>query len=273
VPPREGGLTSYIDTAALQGVDLRRAIDKLTKAKTLFAKSGIPGSVGSATCSLWQELGVLLKNSRSFAIWPFEGDLETLLDTTQIVFGETYPRAAYSTALLDQPVVARAPLALAKTDMGVRHTAVRVLQAAQWIAEHGVQIDDLDFAERGEDDFDACLTAAAFLRCVIENYPLSGGPIDRIEGGILGTGSINLALKEKTSAKRADAPGSSTAVARATRELRCPIDGCDKVYHGSRSGWDAHVASVKAHPSWHSELLNPASRKNQFRTEFPEFFS
>ena len=32
-------------------------IDRATNAKTLFATSGIPGSVGSATCALWQELG------------------------------------------------------------------------------------------------------------------------------------------------------------------------------------------------------------------------
>jgi hypothetical protein len=51
VPVGEGGLGP---TAAQERVDLYRAIDKRTGAKTLFAKSGIPGSVGSATCALWK---------------------------------------------------------------------------------------------------------------------------------------------------------------------------------------------------------------------------
>lgn len=48
VPAGKGGLTSYRNAAADQGVNLYRTIDKATGAKTLFAKSGISGSVGSA---------------------------------------------------------------------------------------------------------------------------------------------------------------------------------------------------------------------------------
>jgi hypothetical protein len=57
VPSGAGGLNSYRNAAAEQGVNLYRAIDNATGAKTLFAKSGIPGSVGSAACALWQDLG------------------------------------------------------------------------------------------------------------------------------------------------------------------------------------------------------------------------
>ena len=38
------------------GVDMYRQIDRMTGAKAVFIKSGIPGSVGSAACALWQEL-------------------------------------------------------------------------------------------------------------------------------------------------------------------------------------------------------------------------
>lgn len=68
VPIGEGGLKSYYNAAAQDRVDLYRAIDKRTGAKTLFAKSGIPGSVGSATCALWKELGPLLERSRTFRV-------------------------------------------------------------------------------------------------------------------------------------------------------------------------------------------------------------
>ena len=61
------------------------------------------GSVGSAACALWRELAPLLTKDRSFAIWPFDGDLHTLLWTPSLVVGESYPRAAYATALLPMP--------------------------------------------------------------------------------------------------------------------------------------------------------------------------
>jgi hypothetical protein len=195
VPAGEGDLRSYHNAAAQQGVDLYRAIDKRTRARTLFAKSGIPGSVGSATCALWKELGPLLDPlldmSRTFRVWPFEGDLEALLESSPVVVGEIYPRAAYATALLDAP---RPPLALAKTVPNVRRKAIADLQAAAWVHLHGVKIK-ID-AHANEDDFDACITAAALLRCVVEKLPLCLPRLDsaRAEGGMLGTGSVNFDL-------------------------------------------------------------------------------
>src|SRR5262249_2281870 len=78
VPAGRGGLTSYTDTAARLGVDLYRQIDRLTGAKSVFVKAGIPGSVGSAASSFWQELAPLVNAPRSFKIWPFEGELQAL---------------------------------------------------------------------------------------------------------------------------------------------------------------------------------------------------
>ena len=67
VPAGEGTLTSYVQAAGAVGVDLYRAIDRLTKAKSVFIKSGIPGTVGSGACALWKDLGRCLKRDRSFA--------------------------------------------------------------------------------------------------------------------------------------------------------------------------------------------------------------
>ena len=57
-----------------------RRIDTKTGAKPLFAVSGIPGVVGSATRAFWKELIPLLRaGDRDFAVWPFEGELNELL--------------------------------------------------------------------------------------------------------------------------------------------------------------------------------------------------
>ena len=58
----------------------------------------------------------------------------------------------------------------------------------------------------------------------------------------------------------------------ALRTYPCPIPGCSKVYQGSRGGWDAHVGSLRIHPSWHPELQSEQDRKQTYRTEFPDFF-
>ena len=87
-----------------------RQIDRMTGAKAVFIKAGVPGSVGSAACALWQELASELTTDRTFKIWPFEGEIHTLLHSTSVVVGEIYPRAAYATALLDVPPTSRAPL-------------------------------------------------------------------------------------------------------------------------------------------------------------------
>ena len=58
----------------------------------------------------------------------------------------------------------------------------------------------------------------------------------------------------------------------AGRSFRCPIEGCEKVYEGTRGGWDGHVGSSRIHPHWHPELASAGARKKQFETEFPDFF-
>ena len=251
VPAGTGGLTSYRSAASQQGINLYRDIDTVTRAKTLFATSGIPGSVGSAACALWHELGPWLSTNRAFKVWPFEGDLDVLLQTAPVVIGEIYPRAAYATALLDGSAASRAPLAVAKTDANVRREAIATLQAAEWVRQLGVTIANLTEAQANEDDFDACMTAAALLRCTLVKLPLCPPtiPSSREEGGILGTGSVDFALAEQTFGKVSRGRvlrerGNREAhadVAEGARTFRCPIPGCDKVYTNARGGWDAHV--------------------------------
>jgi len=284
VPSGKGGLTSYRSAAAQQGVGLYRAIDKTTGAKTLFAKSGIPGSVGSAACALWQELGPRLARSRTFRVWPFEGDLEILLKSGPVVVGEIYPRAAYATALLDASAALRSPLALAKTDANVRCKAIATLRAAEWVRLLGVTIESLVDAQTNEDDFDACMTAAALLRCVLDKVPLCLSRLDsaRAEGGMLGTASVNLQLPEQTfgslplgnrpSGERKRYGANLFSFGDGSRTFRCPIAGCEKVYVNARGGWDGHVGSIRIHPEWHPELTSAEERKRQFEIEFRDFF-
>ena len=200
VPAGAGGLGSYFDAAARHGVTtMYRRIDQITNAKPVFVKSGIPGSVGSAASALWQELAPRLIASRTFKVWPFEGDLEMLLQSTPVVVGEIYPRAAYATALLDVPPASRAPLIVAKTKAGVRREALISLRAASWVRQLHVTLENLAEAEANEDDFDAFVTAAALLRCVLDGSPLCAKQQSAAsEGGMLGTGSVNLQMPQQT---------------------------------------------------------------------------
>lgn len=285
VPSGTGGLTSFIRAAERQGVNLYREIDNKTEAKPLFVKSGIPGSVGHAACALWQELGPRLVKKRSFKVWPFEGELKSLLQSTSIILGEIYPRAAYATALLDGTAESRPRLALAKTEADSRCDAIAQLEDAAWVRQHGVTIKDLHAARTSEHDFDACMTAAALLRSVLEELPLYTAPSSRAwaEGGMLGTGSVNLQMPQRgfrnvrrkpslTVAEQWRQGAFTRSVSARDRVFRCPIPGCSKEYRNTRGGWDAHVGSVSIHPSWYPELTSPRERKEQFRADFREFF-
>jgi hypothetical protein len=293
VPAGEGGLGSYVDAAAGHGVTLYRRIDRVTDAKAVFVKSGIPGSVGSAACALWQELADRLTTGRTFKVWPFEGDIEMLLHSTPVVVGEIYPRVAYATALLDVAAGSRAPLIVAKTDLGVRREAIASLRGASWVRWLRVRFENLAEAEANEDDFDACVTAGALLRCVLEGSPLCPPQLESAssEGGMLGTGSVNLRLPQQTFARprmrsivrpavetsgrpaESDHRGAgATELGDGVRVFRCSIVGCDKIFQGSRGGWDGHVGSLRLHPGWHPELQEAEERKRKFETEFPRFF-
>ena len=75
-----------------------------------------------------------------------------------------------------------------------------------------MSVENLKEAQEGEDDFDACLTAAALLRCVLDGSPLhSRINMPASEGGMLGTGSIDLSRPAQIFGRSAHAPTVSGA--------------------------------------------------------------
>ena len=132
----------------------------------------------------------MLESDRSFRVWPFEGDLAQLLREAPTTIAEMYPRIAYAIAVAPTPPTRReAPRK--KGEASVREMWVSRFRASQWLKRVSVTILDDERAVGSEDDFDSMFTAAALLRCLLENVPLAGGSVDaRAEGGIVGTEAI-----------------------------------------------------------------------------------
>ena len=189
----KGGKTAF--TRKVEGNMLRR-IDAATGANPLFAVSGIPGTVGSATRALWKELIPLLKKrERDFAVWPFEGALPELLSDRRIVLAETYPKLAYAAALAESLPARLTPVA--KTKREERKRFCDRLEKAAWVWEHGVSLGDLGPARANDDAFDSHVTAAAVLRCLLEGRSLCDAAwIDaEAEGAMLLAGPVDPARR------------------------------------------------------------------------------
>ena len=187
VPAGRGALQRFLDAAGGRS-GLLRQVELRTGAKPVFALSGIPGTVGSGSRALWQELAEGLEApERDLRLWPFDGTLARLTSEPELVLAEAYPRAAYGIALA--PALPAEPRRLAKTAPAVRADALRELMAAPWIDAQGVELAGLDAARASEDDFDALMTAAALARLAAEGRPLASELVDpAVEGGILATG-------------------------------------------------------------------------------------
>ena len=278
IPAGEGSRRAFEKRLRRRGFETLRKIDALAHAKPAFIASGIPGSVGSATSDIWRGLAAALRaKATGPALWPFDGRLAELAAGRRLVVGEIYPRLAY--ALAAAPNVAKDlhPIAVAKSRPALR--AVFLERVSAWAGRAGVAIDDLGPARDSEDAFDACVTAAALLRCQLEGTPLSDPTLEDpvAEGGILGSGGVRLTLREQ--AFRAE-PGAASPSPQQrglfgpppTALYRCPIPGCTREFKGARGGWDGHVGSRAQHPSWHPELKKQADRIEQFRVEFAKFF-
>ena len=184
-----GGRTRF--TSKVAG-GLRRRIDRATGGNPMFAVSGIPGSVGSATRELWQELVPHLIRGREFAIWPFDGCLNSLLDGRKVVLCETYPRLAYAVALADDLPTGR--IRSAKTKSEWRNEKCDLLARAEWVRANRVCLGDLGPLRSNDDNFDAHFTAAAVLRCVCEKTPLAdpNWVDEKAEGSMLLAGVVEL---------------------------------------------------------------------------------
>ncbi len=284
VLPGKDGLGAFKRKA---GCEIAREVDRRTRAKSPFIASGIPGSVGSGAIELWRQLRTLRADSRlsrAVKVWPFEGSLGKLTRTNHIILAETYPRACYSIALRDCAPEERPITALAKARQATRVGAIRALEEVRPHWAHRVEIQNLDEARKGEDDFDACLTAVALLRATLDGTLFRPTPLvdRRAEGGILGLSAVSLNIAQRflqfgsvATPASARAPRPSRAHSDATKAagpVACPIPGCTKVFTGSLGGWDAHVASRRTHPGWLSEIKDPHERKRKFRTMYPKFF-
>ena len=284
VPSGKGGLTSFKEKVS---DGFLRRIDRETGAKPIFAVSGIPGVVGGGTRSFWRELIPTLTCGREFTIWPFENDPSNLLHQHGIVLCETYPSIAYATALVDKLPTCR--LRVSKTNQQQRKDACERLKTANWVTRNQIDLGELDALIKNEDDFDAHLTAAAVMRCVVERMPLTSQDwIDVIaEGSMLLVGTVDPTLKSRNLTTRFQNKRSSISSSMHDVDTRiygpptkssrniyyfCPISGCSKWFYGSRRGWDAHVASFRMHPDWHPNIKNSAKRKRLFRKEFQEWF-
>lgn len=181
-------------TSQVEG-GMRRHIDVATGGNPLFAVAGMPGTVGSGTRDIWKALIPHLSDGRKFAVWPFEGALNCLLNRHRVVLCETYPRLAYAVALADKLPTKR--IRSAKTKSEWRNAKCDLLKQAGWVRENQVDLGELDSPRKNDDDFDAHFTAAAVLRCFCEGRPLADPTwIDEeAEGSMLLTGVVDFLRK------------------------------------------------------------------------------
>ena len=196
VPKGEGALKSFEERLPH---GFYRKVDRRANAKSPFAVSGIPGVVGWSTLTLWQELaGLLRAEDRDFAVWPFEGeDLGELLHDRRIVLAEIYPALAYGVALADELPARR--MRLKKTDEAQRRTACSTIAQALWVKRGGVDLGPSGPAQANDDAFDSYMTAAAVLRCILDDSDLAAPDVDPVaEGGMLLAGSVDLNLADGT---------------------------------------------------------------------------
>ncbi len=172
---------------------LHRAVDRQLQANPMFVTCGIPGSVGSGTRTLWEEI-VAHEHRERLKIWPFHGSFLDLMSDGKAgstVIAEIYPKVCYGIALATTLPTPLLPLAKTKSD--VRRQAISRLSGSEWPVRLGVRIDDTDAALGNEDDFDALLSAAALTRLFLEKAPFdSADSIDPVaEGGVLGAASLS----------------------------------------------------------------------------------
>jgi hypothetical protein len=174
-----GALGQFEAVMRRQGIASRRSVEEASGGKSVFIVSGIPGSVGSSSVDIWRGLGTLRPASR-VRMWPFDGPLQPVPADKRVTVAEIYPRLAYCVAL-------DGSLSGKKGSEATRRDAIARLQSAEWVRSFGVSILDTECAIASDDAFDALVTAAALLRCVLEGRSLSdpGNDDPVAEGGIL----------------------------------------------------------------------------------------
>jgi hypothetical protein len=175
--------------------DLLRACDHGHGARgpacPLFWTLG-PQQVGKAAIVGWRDLLIPgLAAGHDLAIWPFDGDLATLLSRRAIVVAETYPAELY----------AHLGLRASGTALGKRQRAVRAAQAPRLLERLGslgatpsvplrqALADGFGALPDGEDPFDATVGMIGMLNVVRghRGAVVPEDPVVRaVEGWILG---------------------------------------------------------------------------------------
>ena len=160
-----------------------REIDQEAGAQSLFVVSGIPGTVGHGTRSFWGELRNCCPrpSDRDFSVWPFEA----AHPGAGTILAETYPALAYAAAL--EPCLSRSPKRVLLTKTGKENDLRRVCALLEssdswpgsearfnvdrsWCAPSTEQCGCCPRCN--EDEFDAFITAAAVLRCLVSGQEL-----------------------------------------------------------------------------------------------------
>ena len=223
VPKGDGSLTAFVSSASAQGVNIRRAIDADTAARSPLILSGIPGTVGSGSRDVLGALGNL--DSTKVAVWPFDGALTELLASGRIVVGEILSACALRSCAARR----LSRRAFAPRGRKERRPASERPRFTSWNSSNGIKIVGIALAPgllvraRGdEDDFDAYLSALAVTRLLVEGVPLEDAALRRrtrdgrpvldtiAEGGMLGVLATQLERRQRAFA----APRSNTSSAR-----------------------------------------------------------
>lgn len=177
--------------------------------------------------------------------------------------GEVYPGALWT----------RFGLTLGKksTPAGVDARRAVLEQLGVRLSEASLTHDQLDAA------IAAVTAAAADQRIEVLSVEAVGDPLvvrasGDLEEGPMAMLVVSAALQRRLSSLVMPADSEARSRIEVSPKHPCPIDGCSHVFTGSRGGWDAHVASVRRHPSWFPEVSAPERRKQIFRDELPHFF-
>jgi len=218
-----GGRLRFERAMTGHAVGSLRGIDRLTAGLPAFIAGGIAGAVGSAACDIWRGLGGPGRGRPK--LWPFDVSLdELLLGNKGVVVAEIYPRLAYGVALGEGPPPWRR-LSIAKNDAKTRAQAVFNLAESAWVRNARVTLDDLVVARESSDAFDALFAAAAILRCLIEETPLSRAELEdrEAEGGILCSGSVDFDVPERKFRPKAEAASAIVRIYVELREIEPPV--------------------------------------------------
>ena len=184
---RQSHLIAALGCASID--QLRRKCERVTETRRaacpLFWTLG-GNQVGKAAISGWQEV-ISPARQLGAKLWPFDGPLEILAQTSRLTLAETYPAEAYG-----HVGVKLGP------GQSKRRQSDRVKAAAgvgAWSTDRGIALTselasliDQGFGQRaeGEDAFDAVMGLFSMIEIVGGRRPAGEAECDGWEGSILG---------------------------------------------------------------------------------------